>query len=155
MSAIDTEPFPRGVLIAAGAMMALAIAAAGIGRLSGATRIELARNTAGDHPALTRDLSFTDMRDGSVLVRDLGDGAVVKRIAPGQDGFVRDVMRGLAKAREMRGEGAAAPFILSLSARGRLLLSDPTTGRRIDLEAFGRDNRAAFLTLMAPEERPA
>ena len=151
MSAIDAKPFPRGVLIAAAAMMSLAIAAAGVGRMTGAASLELAQTAAGDHPIKVRELSFTDQWDGSVLVRDQSSGVRVARLAPGSAGFVRDVMRGLAKAREMRGLGAAQPFTLSLSARNRLSLTDPSTGRLIDLEAFGRDNRAAFMAFMAPE----
>jgi hypothetical protein len=34
--------------------------------------------------------------------------------------------------------------VLSLHADGRLLITDPHTGQRIDLASFGHDNAAVF-----------
>jgi hypothetical protein len=46
--------------------------------------------------------------------------------------------------------GAEPPFILSRHADGRFLITDPQTGRVVDVGVFGPDNSAAFVRLMAP-----
>ena len=44
------------------------------------------------------------------------------------------------------------PFRLTRWADGRLSVEDPTTGRRVDLGAFGAVNAASFAKLMTVEE---
>ena len=67
-------------------------------------------------------------------------------------GFVRGVMRGLARDRISRHIGEAPPFRLSQARDGELWLQDTATGRLIDLESFGVTNRAAFLDLLHSAE---
>jgi putative photosynthetic complex assembly protein len=144
MSAIDTEPFPRGVLIAVGTLLILVIALAGTSRwlkTHGPTPIAVAEGPA---PAETIDLGFADGADGSVSVRESRTGRLLATLPPGGDGFIRGVMRGLAHDRMRRGIGAAAPFRLAEARGGALSLVDTATGRVIDLQSFGVDNRAAF-----------
>ena len=82
----------------------------------------------------------------------LADGTrTVTVLAPGSNGFIRGVLRGLVRERKRRGIGAETPFRLSYLTDGRLLLADPATGRVIDLGAFGPTNTAAFARLL---ERP-
>lgn len=147
MSAIDTEPFPRGVLIAVGILLTGVILVAGTARwmklravpASAAYRIA---------PASTIDLAFSDGADGSVSVRESGSGRLLKVLAPGTNGFVRGVLRGLAQNRLRRGIGAGPPFRLSRFQDGNLSLLDTATGRVIDLQSFGVDNRAAFVQFL-------
>jgi putative photosynthetic complex assembly protein len=72
----------------------------------------------------------------------------VALIQPGVGGFVRGVLRGLARDRISRRIGDAPPFRLSQAVDGHLSLKDTATGRLIDLESFGSDNRAAFMRLL-------
>ena len=75
-------------------------------------------------------------------------------IAAGQKtGFVRGVMRGLARDRRARGIDNRPPFTLTLWRDGELSLTDTATGRTIELSAFGPTNRATFAALL-PAQAP-
>jgi putative photosynthetic complex assembly protein len=94
----------------------------------------------------TRELVFADRSDGAVLVTDADTKAPVATIIgeSGNGGFVRGVLRGLARDRHMRGLGPEAPFKLTLWGDGSLSLTDTATTRTVELGSFGPDNRAAF-----------
>jgi putative photosynthetic complex assembly protein len=96
------------------------------------------------HPTIVRDLRFVDRPDGGVAVYDAHQSEPIEVLAPGTNGFVRAMMRNFARERRSNGIGAEAPFRLNSSADGRLVLEDPTTGRRVDLEAFGQTNAGVF-----------
>jgi putative photosynthetic complex assembly protein len=98
-----------------------------------------------------RLLSFSDQPDGGVLVTDTRTGQAVQ-VLHGEQGFLRGVLRGLARERRASGIGAAPPYRLSLHAEGRLLITDTQTGRFIDLASFGTDNAAVFARWL-PEGR--
>lgn len=140
------DPFPRGALIGVGIMLAVVLAGtatARLVRLSG----PVAPLTA--PPAVAAvDLRFADEADGSVQVREARSGALVSTLAPDTNGFVRGVMRGMARDRLSRHIGAGPPFHLSRDAASHLWLQDTATGRLIDLEAFGSGNRGAFAAFM-------
>jgi putative photosynthetic complex assembly protein len=63
---------------------------------------------------------------------------------------MRASVRGLAQERKRLGIGDAAPFVLTRWSDGRLSLADKAIKRRIELEAFGATNEAAFAALLAP-----
>jgi putative photosynthetic complex assembly protein len=90
-----------------------------------------------------RALLFTDRADGAVVVSDARDGRVVS-VDAGQQGFLRQTMRGLALYREAQGGARHAPFTLTYYADRRLILRDPATKRQVELEAFGPTNEAVF-----------
>ena len=91
-----------------------------------------------------RLLRFEDRTDGAVAVWDTEQNDVIEVLAPGTNGFVRGVMRGLARDRKLLGVSHDAAFKLVRWADGRMSLEDPTTGRAISLEAFGSDNSKVF-----------
>lgn len=101
-------------------------------------------------PAMVRTLSFSDRADGAVVVQDVTTGETVRVLVDGVpgNGFVRGVMRGMARERHMRGVGMAPPFTLTLWKNGTLSLEDKATGRSIEIGSFGPDNRAAFAALL-------
>ena len=142
MSELASETFPKGALLAVGAIMAITVAGTGAARLARLSSPPAAVTAPPAAQAI--DLRFADAADGSVQVSDARSGAAVGRLAPDTNGFVRGVMRGLARDRRARHIGEAPPFRLSRDAGGRLWLQDPSTGRLIDLEAFGQTNRDAF-----------
>ncbi|NWG24375.1 MAG: phosphonate-binding protein [Pseudorhodoplanes sp.] len=145
MKTSSDRRFPKGALIGAGALVAFAMTAASTARLTG---IGATREPQAD-PVFTRELRFEDRRDGAVTV--LADERVIDILEPGTSGFVRNVMRGLARER-LRNDGERErPFRLTKWADGRLSIEDPLTGRRVDLGAFGAANTAAFARLMANE----
>ena len=57
-------------------------------------------------------------------------------------------MRGLARQRIRQDADKAIPFRLTEWADGRLTLEDPTTGRRVEMEAFGITNEQVFANLL-------
>jgi putative photosynthetic complex assembly protein len=152
MSAVDSEPFPRGALIAAGAIVGISILA------TAAVRFERLTSPApsaipAETPVAALDLAFHDDADGGVTVRDSHTGRTVAVLAPGTNGFVRGVMRGLAHDRIAHHIGAAPPFRLTELQRGQMFLEDTATGRVIDLQAFGMGNRASFGRFLHPDAR--
>lgn len=91
-----------------------------------------------------RGLSFADSSGGAVTVTDARSGQVLAEMR-GEQGFLRGVLRGMARERRAQEVALQRPYVLSLREDGRLLLDDPETGRRIDLASFGPDNTAVFL----------
>ena len=97
-----------------------------------------------------RSLRFTDQADGSVIVSDAetGDEVALIDIETQSGGFVRGVLRGMARERRMHSIGAEPPFALTLWEDGSLSLVDTATSRSIELGAFGADNRAVFVEML-------
>ena len=146
MSAIDAEPFPRPALLAVGALLAVTLLGTAAVRIA---RVAAPPPAAEAPPAAAAvSLTFADRADGSIRVADAATGAEVAVLAPDTNGFIRGVMRGLARDRISRHIGEAPPFRLSQDRAGKLWLQDTATGRLIDLEAFGEGNRASFLALL-------
>ncbi len=137
--------FPRGVLLGAACMIAFVILFAGIARVTGLAGSQI-------DPALpvqTIELRFEDQADGAVAVYEQGSGQTVAVLPPGTNGFVRGVMRGMARERRQYDVGMQPPFRLTRWDNGSLSLEDPSTGRRIELEAFGPTNFGVFAKLLA------
>lgn len=132
----------RTALLAAAALIAFAIAAALAARLGGigASRLEV--------PPLVehRMLAFADGPGGRIDVLGAG-GAPLGSIEAGHDGFVKVVLRGLARERMLHGVGPDSPFKLGRTADGRMLIEDPATGRVLLLDAFGAGNAQSFVHL--------
>ena len=137
-------PFPPNVLIILGSVMVFSILLAGFGHAgkgSDSTPTAAAVNT--------RDLVFRDRADGAVLVYDAkSEAAPIDVVAPATNGFLRATMRGLARQRLRQDADHEVPFRLTQWADGRLTLEDPTTGRRVEMEAFGIDNEKVFAALL-------
>ena len=152
MSNIDTEPFPRFALIAAAVLIVGSITAAGAARYADVNEPTVAESAA---PIAARDLTFFDMENGSVEVRDTTGTQVLFVAEPGTNGFIRGVMRGMARDRRSRGIGQEPAFRLAQWPDGRLSLEDLATGRQIELGAFGDSNRAAFAQLLYPPTESA
>lgn len=136
--------FPRGPLIGAGLLVALAVTGASVASFAGigATRV------VNSKPVTIRELRFEDRPDGGVAVISAASNQTIEVISPGQDGFVRIVLRGLARDRMRKEQDRQNPFRLTRWEDGRLSVEDPMTGRSVDLGAFGSANAASFARLM-------
>jgi putative photosynthetic complex assembly protein len=93
-------------------------------------------------------LAFQDLPDGTVVALNADTGVELKRIAPGEGGFIRVTMRSFAAERLNRGFGPEEPFDLIRMNDGDLLLSDRVTGRVMLLDAFGPSNEGVFAQLL-------
>jgi putative photosynthetic complex assembly protein len=107
-----------------------------------------ARAAAGIKPAAERTLRFFDEADGTVRVEDGASAEVLARFAPGEGGFIRATVRSLVHQRRIRNEGPAVPFTLTRWENDNLTLSDPVTGRSVEVSSFGPDNRAVYANLL-------
>lgn len=154
----DHVDVPRGALIMAGALVAMAITATSIMRIAQVPpTASPALLRAAEHAQIvkTRNLRFSDRPDGAVEIQDVGTGQTALMLERGSNsGFIRGVMRGLARERRMNGVGADAPFTLTLWTDRQLSLTDTVTGRSIELNAFGSTNRATFVDLLMRPEAP-
>jgi putative photosynthetic complex assembly protein len=139
-------PFPRGVLLGAFGLIVFTIVGAGVARWTGI-------GAAGDMREFAvldqQAIYFEDRSDGAVIVRSEESGDLVGVLDPGTNGFIRSVVRGLVRERRARDIGAEPPFYLTRWQDGRFSLDDPSTGRTVELGAFGPTNAGAFAGLLA------
>jgi putative photosynthetic complex assembly protein len=143
MYAPHSDPtLPRGALIGAGVLVSASLLLAGIARLSGYQP----ERPPPSRVVSSHELVFEDRSDGAVLVYE--HDQLVDTLSPGTNGFVRGVLRGLARGRRADGVGRSPPFRLTRWADGRLSLDDPETGRHVDLEVFGPTNAGAFADIL-------
>lgn len=138
------RPIPRAILLAAGALAVGVILLAGFAR---STEVGVSR-VAYSVPAVRRAVRFDDRTDGSIAVSDAGSSDVIAVLQPGTNGFVRIMMRSLAKERQDMGIGAEPAFELTRWDDGRLSILDPVTGQRRDLSGFGKTNVDDFAKLL-------
>ena len=142
--AIQEPVVPRGGIIAAAALVLFSLATVTTARLTGTGGVHMTLPPAAE----SRDLQFEDAQDGAVLVYDAHDRQLVDTLAPGSNGFIRVVLRGLARERKRGDIGRQPPFRLTRFVNGQITLTDTSTGKQIDLDAFGSANTEAFARLM-------
>jgi putative photosynthetic complex assembly protein len=94
-------------------------------------------------PAQVKILKFEDQEDGGVTVIDVNTNQVID-VVQGEAGFVRGILRTIARERRIRGIGKDAPIRLISYSDGRLILQDTTTNTNIELESFGSNNVQNF-----------
>jgi putative photosynthetic complex assembly protein len=141
---IQEPVVPKGGVLAAAALILFSLATVATVRLTGMGEVHMTLPAA----VQSRDLQFADGDNGTVLVYDARDHQLVDTLAPGTNGFIRVVMRGLARERRLGDIGAQPPFRLTRYAGGQITLTDTSTGKQIDLGAFGSTNTEAFARLM-------
>jgi len=98
----------------------------------------------------SRALRFEDTPNGAVAVLDAVSGAEVARFE-GEQGFVRGVLRAVARERKRRDIDRHTPLLLQGHADGSLTLDDAATGEQIHLESFGPTQRATFAALQTAQ----
>lgn len=148
------ERFPKSALYAAGALIAVSILTVGSIRIGLLPAPETApQSRERRHVAITvaRDFRFEDRADGALLVTDVTAGKLVFIFPPGSNtGFIRGVMRGLMRERRLHEVSRTGAVTVTQWADGELTLTDPSTGRIIELGSFGHTNREAFQQLLQP-----
>ncbi|MFN9808593.1 MAG: photosynthetic complex assembly protein PuhC [Deltaproteobacteria bacterium] len=134
---------PRPALLGALVLMIFTILIAGAGR-----RMAVTDRASREPPRRAADLRFEDRDDGSVAALDPEDGREIAIIEPGSNGFIRGVLRGMFRTRRLESVPPQEPFRLSEEADGRLVLTDPRSGRHVELRSFGGTNYDAFAALL-------
>lgn len=153
MSEIDKEKFPTIALYAAGVIIALSIGAAALGRYN-AVQHPPPSTEIQEPVAEFVDLTFFDQDDGSVVVKNANTSDLVLRLKPGEDAFIRAVIRGFVRDRSARKLGKEVPFRLYRLVDTRLVVEDMATKRRVNLRAFGPTQQAAFARLLPSPKSP-
>lgn len=139
----DNQYTRRGILVLWGTVLCVLATVTGA-RLGGYEPSEPIAS-----PVLTsRHVLFEDVSAGSVNVYESDSGRLLVRLAPGDGSFIRGVLRALARERRGWEIGSSAPFCISRHIDGGLTLEDESTGRKIDLYAFGPTNADAFARLL-------
>ena len=152
MSEIDKEKFPTIALYAAAAIIVFAIGAAAIGRQNNVQNAP-ASGAIQEPVESFVDLQFYDQKDGSVIVKNAANSALVLTLPPGEDAFIRSVLRGFVRDRVALKLDEETPFRLYRLVDTRLVIEDPTTKKRINLRAFGPTQQAAFDRLLPPRNQ--
>ena len=142
--AIQEPVVPKGGIIAAAALVLFLLATVTTVRLTGTGGVHMTLPAAVE----SREFQFADGQNGTVLVYDARDRQLVDTLAPGSNGFIRVVLRGLARERKLGDIGQQPPFRLTRFVNGQITLTDTSTGKQIDLDAFGSANTEAFARLM-------
>ena len=75
-------------------------------------------------------------------------GVVITEFAAGDGGFVSTIERVIRRERLRNGVPNDGVLHVRMREGNRLSVFDPSTGREIELEAFGRDNTAKFAALV-------
>jgi putative photosynthetic complex assembly protein len=145
------QAVPRGALLGAAALMAFTITVAAVARHSHLAA--QASATSSPVPIESFEARFEDRPGGTLAVLDARTGREVTDVAPGTNGFIRGVLRGMFRTRKLESLGHEATFLLARQADGRLTLEDLQTGRRVDLDSFGPTNSAAFAGLLSAGRR--
>ncbi|MEM1106143.1 MAG: photosynthetic complex assembly protein PuhC [Pseudomonadota bacterium] len=131
---------PEPMLWAAFALIFFVVACVGLAKLTGVGVWQPSQV----HEVQSLSLNFTDEDGGAVGVFNAETGQMIHLYPAGEGGFVRSAMRALTYDRDKFGIGQTPPFSLTRTQEGLLLLEDPSTGRRVALQAFSEGNAANF-----------
>ena len=101
-----------------------------------------------------RQLTFTDLKDGGILVEDAQTHAVAAHLPPASNGFLRGALRALTRERNLAGIGREQPFRLVRYVDGRLVLHDPATTQRVTITSFGPTQIESFDRLLVVGPSP-
>jgi len=95
-----------------------------------------------------RQLTFTDVKDGGIIVEDATTHAIAAQLPPASNGFLRGALRALTRERNLAGIGREQPFRLVRYVDGRLVLHDPATTQSVTITSFGETQIESFDRLL-------
>jgi putative photosynthetic complex assembly protein len=157
MSDFAHEKFPTWVLGVAGGLVGitlLIVFGVRLGLVPARPTAPEARVQSQVAVIKARSFVFADRPDGALVATDADTGKVALVLEPGSNsGFIRGVMRGLMRERQLHEVSRHGAVTVTQWADGALTLKDPSTGRVIELGSFGNTNRAAFAQLLVPGVR--
>lgn len=139
-----TNRFPAWIVLAAISLLVFSAVAIVFGQ---ATGLGLVKQQVGQ-PVAVRDIMISRGSGDTVIVTDVATNDVIAAYPKDAGGFVRGSLRAFERMRQVAAAPADAAYRIIKWNTGRVSLSDTATGERIYLEAFGRDNAAAFAALL-------
>lgn len=149
---LKERPFLAGGLLAAAVVGGTLLVSGGPGPSDGTQGVDRSGHVYPGQPVQTRDLLFKDRADGSVAVFEAGGDRPIAVLPSGNEyGFIRVVLRGMARDRRGQGIGPDEPFRVTRWSDGRVSLEDTATGRLVELTAFGATNAGAFARFLDAE----
>jgi putative photosynthetic complex assembly protein len=141
------QQFPKGALYAAGALILLTFILVLGSRIAG-LRMDWVPDA--DITA-SRDVRFGTGADGAIVITDARSGDILGRYAQETNAFVRSVANGLLIERRLADPAAAdAPYRITRWSDGRVTVTDPISGRFVELGAFGQSQVQTFSRLLPP-----
>lgn len=143
----ETNRFPVTILAGAVALLLFSAGAVMFGQMTGMGVVKAYSGT----PLAVRDIVIGRAANDRVVVTDAVTGAEIASYETEKGGFVRGSLRAFERMRQVAGVPVAAPYRIIRWESGRISLSDTATGERIYLEAFGKDNAAAFAALLGKQ----
>ncbi len=149
---LPRELVPKQAVWAIAALLACVLALALVGRTTGIGVVSGVTPTDPGALLAERSIVFGTEGPSGVPVTDADSGELLVLLPPGEGGFMRGVLRPLARERMIRSASPAAPYHLEQWHGGRLTLTDPVSGVIVDLHAFGQDNAGAFAALLPSSE---
>jgi putative photosynthetic complex assembly protein len=144
------RPFPKGVLVAAGALILFTIGIVAVARTTGYGVVEVPDTK----PVQAVQVRFDERPDGSIAVYRGRSDTLIAEFEMGSQGFIWGVVRGMDRQRMLEGAQPDAPYTLTHWADGRLSLHDPSTDRVVYLNAFGPTNLDSFARLLDAPSGP-
>jgi putative photosynthetic complex assembly protein len=145
--ALDDRHVSPTALKAIGVLLLGCLIAVAVVRLTGVGGTAVPLSTVVE----VRALNFEDRPDGAIAVYDAGAAEPFEILPPKSNGFLRGMLRAMARGRKLEHVGRTQPFEVVRWADGRLSLRDPAVGTDINLEAFGRDNFPVFKRFLTRE----
>jgi putative photosynthetic complex assembly protein len=134
---------PKSLLVGIGALLLTVTAFVGVSQATGVGHADLQVEPHIE----TISLRFRDEPDGGVGAYHTTLETRLFKFNAGEGGFVRTALRALTQHRQKMGIGPVPPFELMRSENGNVVLSDPSTGKQITLDAFGDSNQGDFAQL--------
>ena len=132
-----------------GVTATLVVFIVGLAWAARATGVGVTAHTVPDvEPQDEVHIVFQEEDDGTVRVLDAADRTELASLPPGGGGFLRGVLRPLARERQRRQVELDEPYRLRRWAPSRITLEDPTTDLVVEVGAFGETSLAAFAQLL-------
>ncbi|MEM6973080.1 MAG: photosynthetic complex assembly protein PuhC [Pseudomonadota bacterium] len=104
---------------------------------------------AGSPIVSSRAVAFDQRAEaGVIVVRDAGTGGEITTLVDADNSFMQNVYKVLTKERRRRAVALDLPYQVSAHENGRVAIMDLTTGRVIDINAFGANQVKAFASLL-------
>lgn len=140
MSAAPTQTLPRPYLLGVGTAVMAALIAVAVGVWGKPTAAPPAES-----PRASLTVRFIEQADGGLSVVDMATGQEMDRLAEGENGFLRTMLRVIRRDIERTPAVISMPFRIEAWQDNRVTLTDSATDRSVDLLAFGPTNAAVFI----------